>query len=184
MKKIILLVLLSACTLISCNDSVAQPSGERISGQIYLYGEQHGEEKIMNKEFELWREYYTNENMRHLFIELPYYTAEFLNLWMQSDSDTILEEVYNDLAGTAMGVPHTKEFYKMFKKDCPKTIFHGTDVGHQYNSTGERYLKYLEANNLKDSGQYLLAKETIEQGKQYYGQKGSIYHLCQLQQMY
>jgi len=50
----------------------------------------------MDKEFELWHEYYNNKNMRHLFVELPYYTAEFLNIWMKSDSDEILDELYND----------------------------------------------------------------------------------------
>ena len=47
-------------------------------------------------------------------------------------------------------------------------MFHGTDVGHQFYSTGVRYLQYLEDNNLKDSQQYLTAQEAIAQGKEYY----------------
>lgn len=80
--------------------------------------------------------------MRHLFVELSYYTAEFLNIWMQSDNDNILELVYNDWNGTALYNPYTKEFFKNIKNKCPETIFHGTDVGHQYHSTGERFLLY------------------------------------------
>jgi len=53
--------------------------------------------------------------MRHLFVELPYYTAEFLNIWMKSDSDEILDELYNDWIGTALYNPYTKEFYKKIK---------------------------------------------------------------------
>lgn len=71
------------------------------SGQSYLYGEMHGVEKILDKEIELWYEYYHNQDMRHLFIEHSYYTAEFLNLWMQSDNNEILDAVYTDWAGTA-----------------------------------------------------------------------------------
>jgi hypothetical protein len=182
MKKIqffafaIMLIILSAFVAYTDNSepdykTFAPPP--QAYGQIYLYGEQHGERKIMDKEFELWHGYYNDGNMRHLFVELPYYTADFLNIWMQSGSDDILDELYNDLVGTDLYVPYTKDFYKMIKRECPKTIFHGTDVGHQYNTTGERYLKYLETNNLKDSGQYLLTKEAIEQGKYYYGNNGN-----------
>jgi len=73
--------------------------------QIYLYGEQHGAEKIMDRAFELWFEYYHNEDMRHLFVELPYYTAAFLNIWLQSDNDDILDEIYKDWVGTNSHTP-------------------------------------------------------------------------------
>lgn len=141
------------------------PSPSQAPGQIYLYGEAHGVKTILDKEFELWREYYDKENMRHLFIEYPYYTAEFLNIWMRADGDDILNEIYNDWAGTQAQNPSIKEFYQKIKSACPETIYHGTDVGHSYYTTGERYLKYLKDNNLKASGQYSLAQEAIEQGK-------------------
>jgi len=120
-------------------------------------------------------EYYNNKNMRHLFVELPYYTAEFLNIWMKSDSDEILDELYNDWIGTALYNPYTKEFYKKIKSNCPETIFHGTDVGHQYDTTGQRFLKYLEENNLKDSEKYRLAHEAVKQGKYYYENSDDVY---------
>ncbi len=137
-------------------------------GQIYLYGEQHGVDKILDKEFELWHQYYYNEGMRHLFIEYPYYTAEYLNLWLKSDSDDIIDELYEDWFNTAAYTLSIKEFYKKIKSECPETIFHGTDVGHQYSTTGMRFLEYLESINLKDSEQYLLTQQAIEQGKYYY----------------
>lgn len=174
----LVLVLLTAA-LTACSNKPAPvnktaPTSQP-TGQIYLYGEQHGVDKILDKELELWCEYYENKNMRHLFVELPYYTAAFLNLWMQSDTDDILEAIYNDWAGTASYNPSVKEFYKEIKSKCPETIFHGTDVGHQYDTTGKRYLEYLEENNLKDSEQYLLVKEAIEQGKYYYGKSDDVY---------
>ena len=163
----ILIPALSACSNRSPQAEVsASPSQSR--GQIYLYGEQHGVKRILNKESELWEDYYQNKNMRHLFVEVPYYTAEFLNIWMQSDSDDILNEIYEDWVGTACYNPDVKDFYKKIKSACPETIFHGTDVGHQYDTTGKRFLKYLEDNNLKGSEQYLFAQEAIEQGKFFY----------------
>lgn len=143
------------------------PEGSK--GEIYLYGE--GEDltsEVLEKELELWGEYYLKEDMRHLFLELPYFTGEFLNFWMESDNDSILEEVYKDWINADMYNPELKEFYKTIKKEYPETIFHGTDIGHQYYSTGERFIKYLEKNNLENTEKYTLAQEVIRQGEYYY----------------
>jgi hypothetical protein len=145
------------------------------SGQIYLYGEQHGVEKILDKELELWGECYGNKNMHHLFVELPYYTAEFLNIWMKSDNDGILDEIYAEWIGTASHAPCVKEFYKKIKSLYPETVFHGTDVGHQYDTTGERFLSYLEKSGMKSTEQYRLGQEAIEQGKFYYANSDDVY---------
>ena len=182
MKKTILTVafiLMVTLVLAACaNDSSETVKSTR---QIYLYGEQHGVEKIMDKQLELWGEYYRNDNMRHLFVELPCYTAEFLNIWMRSDSGDILDEIYDEWAGTAMYVPYTKVFYTTIKSQYPETIFIGTDIGHQYNTTGERFLRYLEENNLKDSDQYLLTQRAIDQGKHYYGNSNDLaYRVTQM----
>ena len=72
------------------------------SGEIYLYGEEHSVTAILEKEFELWSSYYQNDGMRDLFVELPYYTAAYMNLWMKSDNDDILHSLYQDWAGTAV----------------------------------------------------------------------------------
>lgn len=152
-----LIVALLAVSLVACSNSskdntaskTAQPTKEapmvtQASGSIYLYGEAHGQAKIMDKEFDLWSEYYHNKGMRHLFVEMPYFTVEFLNLWMQSDNDDILQEIYEDWEGTASHNPYTKAFFQKIKSECPETIFHGTDVGHQYDTTGNRFLSYLQ----------------------------------------
>ncbi len=144
-------------------------------GQIYLYGEAHGEEKILEKEFELWYDYYHNQGMRHLFIENPYYTGEFLNLWMQSDDDKILDEVYDEWVGTLSHEAVVKTFYKRIKKECPETVFHGTDVGHQFSTIGERYLEYLTNKDLESTDQYRLTMEAIEQGKEFYKHSDDVY---------
>ena len=154
---LIILLVFSACS--------AAPPSEEASGHIYLYGEAHGDEVMLNEELELWRDYYINDNMRHLFIEADYYIAEYLNLWMQSDSDEIFDEIFADWSDTLANNPNTKKLYKSIKSECPETIFHGIDVGLFHSTSGKRYLEYLEANGLEDSEQYLLAQETIEQGK-------------------
>ena len=146
------------------------------SGQIYLYGEEHAVGAILEKEFELWSNYYHNDGIRNLFVELPYYSAEFLNLWMQSDNDDILDQLYRDWEGTAMHSQDVIEFYKRIKRECPETVFHGTDVGHQYNTTGERYLAYLlEDGQGEGSRHYRLAQEAIEQGQYYYQYSDNVY---------
>ena len=113
--------------------------------------------------------------MRHLFVEMPYYTAEFLNLWMKTEDDTILSEVYRDWEGTAVHTEDTIDFYKSIKEQCPETIFHGTDVGHQYFSTGERYLAYLRENGMEESEQYILVEENMKQGKEFYSNADDVY---------
>ena len=138
-------------------------------GQIYLYGERHNEAEILEEEFELWNDYYHDDGMRHLFVELPYYTAEYLNLWMQEDDDTILEEIYGEK-------PEVKlDFYRKIKEECPETIFHGTDVGHQSQTIGQRYLQDLESKQMKDSEQYQIARKNIDQGVKFYREGDVVY---------
>lgn len=156
-------------------ESLSTEASPQTTGQIYLYGEEHGVKKILDKELELWCDYYNNQNMRHLFIEIPYFTAQFLNLWMQSDNDDIFNEIYEDWVGSSLYNLDSKEFYLKIKEKCPETIFHGTDVGHQYDTTGKRYLEYLEQNNMKDSEEYLIAKENMNQGMFYRENSDDVY---------
>ena len=137
------------------------------TGRVYLYGESHGNRKIIEREFDIWNEHY-RKGMRHLFVELPYYTGEYLNLWMKASDDRILEELYADLEGTAAHNPYSMEFYRKIKSQCPETVFHGTDVGHQYGSTGARYLRFLEEHDMNETNWHSLAEENICQGKNYY----------------
>ncbi|WP_342547987.1 hypothetical protein NST69_30765 [Paenibacillus sp. FSL P2-0089] len=153
----------------------ATPLTTKATGQIYLYGESHGVAKIMDKEYEAWSDYYHNKGMRHLFVEQSYYAAEYLNLWMQSDNDDILEELYQDWEGTESHTPYTKTFYKKIKSECPETIFHGTDIGHGPDTTGERFLSYLKANDLTGSEIYTLTTEAIQQGQRYYRSYDNVY---------
>lgn len=156
-------------------NSARENTVSRDLAQIYLYGEKHGIESILEKEFEIWHEHYHKDGLRHLFIEVSFFAGEFLNIWMHEDNDDILNAYYDDLEGTAAHVPATKDFYQKIKAQCPETIFHGTDVGHQYFTTGIRFLEYLEQRNLKDSPEYLLALEAIEQGKYFYEHSDDVY---------
>ena len=169
-----LFLLLSACSPAPAPEEVPLPSTPP-PGQIYLYGESHAVQHILDRELELWSGYYNDQGMRHLFVEDAYYTAEFLTLWMQSDSDDILDALYEDWQGSLAHAPAVKEFYLELKRQCPETMFHGTDVGHQYNTTGSRYLEYLRENGLEESEQYQLAEACIEQGRYYYEHSGDIY---------
>ncbi len=131
--------------------------------KIRLYGEAHGLKEYYDIEFGLWKEYY-DEGYRALFVELPYFTAEFINIWMHEDSDEIIDQLFEDIQGTQSGNEYYYEFFHEIKEQCPQTVFYGTDVGHQYDTTGPRYLEYLAENGLAESDNYRLAKECIDQG--------------------
>lgn len=175
----ITIVLIMVVVLVVCSNNIISDDkamySEQSAGEIYLYGEVHSVEKILENELVIWGEYYHDKNMRHLFIELPYYTGEFLNQWMQSDNDEILDEIFKGAKGTQAANPCVKDFYKKIKDKYPKTIFHGTDVGHQYYTTGQEFLNYLIKNNLEDRDEYLLTKEAIEQGEHYYNDYNDVY---------
>jgi len=133
------------------------------TGRIFLYGEHHGCAATMARQLEIWGNYYTNHGMRHLFIETAYFTAQFLNQWMQTDDDVLLYKLFDEWRGTAKHVPAALHFYRTIRQYYPETIFHGTDVGHQYYSTGQRFLAYLIENNLQDTESYRLTRENIAQ---------------------
>ena len=138
------------------------------AGHIYLFGEmKHGDAEIMSEELKIWDAFYAL-GYRHLFEELSYAAAALLNEWMAADSDEILMELYQDWEGTYSYNPATWNYYRAIKKNYPETIFHGTDIGHQYDTTGARYLKKLEAEGKADTEEYALAQENCEQGRNYY----------------
>jgi len=176
MKKLTALVLfftvlvIAGCQSSAAGNKTAEIDKNDYSGQIYLYGESHGVQEIIEHEFSLWKNYYAG-GMRHLFVELPYYTAEFLNIWMKEADDKFFNSVFEDWKGTASYNQFTFDFFKNIKKKCPETIFHGTDIGHQFDTTGERYLQYLTSKNLLNTEQHDRALKVIEQGKKCYAVK-------------
>ena len=110
-------------------------------------------------------------------MEMPYFTAEFLNLWMKENNDDIFMAIFSDLEGTAMNTPANMEFFRRIKKELPNTIFHGTDIGHQYLTTGARFLQFLQQNRMQSTEKYRLAKEAIEQGRRFYNDPGDNHSL-------
>lgn len=144
------------------------------SGQIVLYGERHGDPVLYATELELWKEYYA-QGLRHLFLEYPCYTADYLNLWLKAEDDAILDEVYRDWLGTAAQNESNRAFFQAIKEQCPETVFHGTDVGHQYQTTGARYMAYLRKNGQEDSAAYRQAEAVCGQGLRYYAKEDNEY---------
>ena len=138
------------------------------TGQIYLVGEAHGEPHILQRELELWVDYYHNQGLRHLFIEQDYYIGEYLNLWMKADNDDILNDLFTAWTGTVYeDNPHVWDFFQRIKADCPETVFHGTDIGLRHTYAGPRYLAHLLENGLRDSEQYRLTIQCLDQGTAY-----------------
>lgn len=167
-KKIIIglaaLAVFAALTLAVC---LRQLGGR--AGDIFLYGEQHSDERFLDIELTAWSQLYHEEGARDLFIESSYCAAELLNLWMKGeDEDILVQLILVHEAGTQGGTQQMVDFYKELREDCPETVFHGTDVGHQYETTGALYLEYLEKNGKKDSGEYRRAQENNLQGETFY----------------
>ena len=158
-----LLLLVGAVMTVLDRPEDLYPDGET---DVMLYGEAHGFREYYEIELSLWEKCY-REGDRDLFVELPYYSAEFLNLWMKEDGDGLLDALFAEIRGTLSGNDDYRDFLRKLKAACPETVFHGTDVGHQFDTTGRRYLRYLEEHGLKDSENYRLAAECIRQGKEY-----------------
>lgn len=150
------------------------PAADPQPGHIYLYGEQHSVDVILQRELELWSDYYAG-GMRHLFVEYPYFFTAYLNEWMQADDDEILDQLFADIKGTLADSEEQKQFFLRIKQDCPETVFHGTDVGHQYDSTGDRFLSQLDAAGQRESEAYALAREAVVQGQEYYTTGDEVY---------
>ena len=165
MRKM-LSVLLTVSMLILCCFAPACAEADN-SGNIFLYGESHADPACLEKELAAWSDCYAG-GMRDLFIELPFYSAEYLNRWMHADTDELLELVYNAMEGTQMHAPCVLDFYRSIKSRFPDTVFHGTDVGHQFSTLGTAYLALLESEGRKNSTEYLQAEAAIEQGRTYY----------------
>lgn len=169
------LLVVMLLVLTACGSEPWQPqtpnettvTGPEEIGEIYLYGEYHANEHLLQKELALWKDCYAR-GVRYLFVELPYYTAQYLNLWMQAEDDTILLEVYEDWNGSLSYNELVLDFYRSIKADCPETIFIGTDIGHQYETTGARYEAYLRAEGQLTSEEYKRADACVIQGRSYY----------------
>ena len=168
--SIIAFTILGLCIIVSSYFSYADYSMDvhpKDSTTIRLYGEFHGVKTYYDAEFDLWKDLY-DRGYRDLFVELPYYTGEFLNVWMQEDDNAVLDQAYEELSGSASHNEYYYQFLLDIKTNCPETVFHGIDVGHQNATTGARYLVYLEENGLKDSPEYAKAVENIKQGEDFY----------------
>ena len=86
---------------------------------------------------------------------------------MNEDSDEIIDQIFVDIQGTLSANEYYSEFFHEIKEYCPETVIYGTDVGHQYDTTGARYIEYLSENGLEFSENYKLAEECIAQGIEY-----------------
>lgn len=158
--------LLAACLLLLCL-ALSSAAAEQ-EGRLYLYGESHANQTHLDQELAAWKDYYHNQGMRDLFLEVPFYTAEFMNLWMKAEGDAILTRLYEEWEGTAMDSQNTWDFYQTIKAECPETVFHGFDVGHQYSTTGARYIASLLLTGQIGSEDWDQAQAVINQGKTYY----------------
>lgn len=158
---------LAACAPANENAAVSSQTEPEAAGTVYLYGEEHAKEELIQQELELWENLYA-AGARDLFLEDGYASAQLLNQWMQAENDALLNEHFKAVQGTLGGSEVYRTFYEQIKQNCPETVFHGTDIEHQYQSLGYQYLTYLAADGKKDSPEYAQTLESIQQAKRYY----------------
>ena len=158
---------LTACTPANEEATASSQTEPEAAGTVYLYGEEHANEEMIAQELEHWEELYA-AGVRDLFLEDGYASTQLLNQWMQAEDDALLNEHFKAVQGTLGGSEVYRTFYEQIKQNCPETVFHGTDIEHQYRSLGYQYLTYLAAEGKKDSPEYAQALESIQQAKQYY----------------
>lgn len=156
------LLILGLLFIVSCNntDDISDYSKDK---EIYLYGEIHGQEDLIEEEFDLWSAYYHKHGMRNLFLEIANFEAGLLNLWMKADNDDILEIFAKDY-GTIHGAKHYEAMLKKIKNDCPETVFYGTDISNFSESLGNTYLAYLEEENNINAEEIKRVKEVMASG--------------------
>lgn len=168
-KGLVLLAILTIALTSGCSGTKKQQAEQKVDPQIFLYGEGHNEEDIQKKEIGIWKRYY-DSGIRDLFVELSYFDAKMLNLWMKSDDNEILELLIQGWEGANVDEELERQFLTSIKETCPETVFHGTDVGHDYDTSGKWYLDYLEKGGQKGSKDFQRTQENIEQGKYFYDQ--------------
>ena len=150
---------------------VALPVGA-FNGIAHFYGEVHGDPQLIAFQLARWGYYYENHGMRHLLMEFPFFSAAFLNVWMQADDDSILDAFFADIRGTAVDVPYMRDFFVAIKANYPETIFHGTDVGHQQGQA-VRFLAHLRSEGLEGTEIYEQTLLNMAQGRAHQAEQGT-----------
>ena len=145
---------------------------DSLSGLV-LVGEDGTAESLMDAA-RTWQSAY-EAGWRDLLIELPYYTAQYLNRWLRSGDDAILDQLYADFEGSALHSQGWRDFFTAVRADCPETVFHGVDVGHQFGTTGLRYQGLLRGEGEMGSEDYGRTLEAISQGREFYRTRSYAY---------
>ena len=165
-KGLVLLAILTIALTSGCSGTKKQQAEQKVDPQEVRFGVHGAEfssgrsngsitepmasfvsfnrgEDIQKKEIRIWKRYY-DSGIRDLFVELSYFDAKMLNLWMKSDDNEILELLIQGWEGANVDEELERQFLTSIKETCPETVFHGTDVGHDYDTSGKWYLDYLE----------------------------------------
>lgn len=130
---LLLSLCLTACVPANEAATASSQAEPEAAGTVYLYGEEHAKEELIQQELELWENLYA-AGARNLFLEDGYASAQLLNRWMQAEDDTLLNEHFKAVQGTLGGSEVYRTFYEQIKQNCPETVFHGTDIEHQYRA--------------------------------------------------
>ena len=136
------------------------PKGNK--GQIFIFGEAHGDQGILEEELKIRDNYYNNYGLRHLFIEFSIIWAGRLNLYMKSPNDDIWNSMFIPNINSNMGTIHYYNFIKTIKEKYPETVFHGIDgSGGGKVSNIDSYVDNLIDLGIIDSSQYYDTKEQL-----------------------
>jgi len=150
---------------------IVQEPPPQSTGLIFLYGEEHlrDHEEMLARQLERWGYYYNTHGMRHLFLEKPFYTGEFLNQWLYADNEAEADTMMLALVDEGAVSPfHAEHFFGVIRRDFPDTVFHGVNIGGMWNvATGQRFLAYLISSGQSNTARYELTRQNIAQAEMY-----------------
>ncbi|HZK56710.1 MAG TPA: hypothetical protein VFD17_00240 [Clostridia bacterium] len=147
------------------NHSVIYPENESMEdllimdddlkdSKMFLTGENHGVKANIELRKKFLRYYKEKTNFKYYLCELPYSMTYFLNIYLETKDENILNDIYEPLKGTDAWNKDEYDYwgylYK-FNKGLPKNdriILIGSDIEHQPQNA-IRFMKYcLDKNHV------------------------------------
>lgn len=125
-------------------------------GQVFLFGEVHGDEGEYKEELRIWDYYYNEYGFRDLIVEYSYFFSEILNAYMRIPGDDILNSLFLFLSERTSSI-YTVPFYnyvKTLKEKYPETRFHGVNVNEGNKGNAEAFVQIWLQNGLTTEDAY------------------------------
>ena len=124
------------------------------NSKMFLTGENHGVKANIELRIKFLKYYKERTNFKYYLCELPYSMTYFLNIYLETKDENILDNIYEPLKGTDAWNKDEYDYWGYlyeFNKELPrddKIILIGPDIEHQPQNA-IRFMKYcLDKNHV------------------------------------